>query len=169
MKCPPSPTNREPSRSSSRYQLRRVETTGVDEVAGAHGPVDPAEAVLQLGEQRGEPPVETDHQPVVAGALDGLHDPVELLVGQRQRLLDEHRLAALEGPAHEVGVGVVPGHHEDRVDRRGRPARRPRRSWRVSNPNLRWALTADSDRVVATPASVTPSCRARCGRSIDVA
>ena len=36
-----------------------------------------------------------------------------------------------------------------------------------SKPNLRWALTADSDRVVATRASVAPGCFPRCGSSID--
>ena len=37
--------------------------------------------------------------------------------GQRQRLLDEDRLAGLQRPADQVGVRGVPGHDEDRVER----------------------------------------------------
>ena len=82
----------------------------------ASGPGGPAEALLQIGEQRREPPVEPDHEPVVAGPLDGGQDLGELLLGEGERLLHEDGLAALQRLAGQTGVRVVPRHDEHGVE-----------------------------------------------------
>ena len=108
MKWPPSPVNREPSASSLRYQLSLASGPGVDQVPGRRGAARRTEALPHGRQQRGEAPVEADHEPVVAGLLDGLGDLVGLLAGQRQRLLDEDRLAGLQRPAYQLGMRGVP-------------------------------------------------------------
>ena len=95
----------------------RGQRARVDQVAGDRAGAGRAEVGLHLGQHRGEAPVEAHHQPVVAGLGDHLGDPVQLLAGQRERLLHEHRLAGLQRPADQVRVGGVAGHDEDRVQR----------------------------------------------------
>ena len=116
MKCPPSPTNRVPS-ARRRGTSSCVHPAGVDEVADRQRPAPVANVLGQLIDQRGEPAVETDHQPVVAGARDRVHDLLDLRLVERQRLLHEHGLAGLERTTHPVGVRAVTGHHEHRFDR----------------------------------------------------
>ena len=92
------------------------EPPGVDQVAQRDRLADLAEATPEVEEAGREAPVEPDHQAVVAGAGHRLLDARQLLVAERQRLLDVDRLAALESGADEVGVGAVPGGHEHGVE-----------------------------------------------------
>jgi hypothetical protein len=107
-------------------------------------PVSP-KRFAKADEERGEAPVEADHDPVVAGAPDDVEDAVDLCPGEGQGLLDEHGLALLERAADVGGVRVVPGDDEDGVHRRvGQDA-----SASVvvdSKPKVRWAFSAESDR-----------------------
>ena len=70
---------------------------------------------VNSGAKRRLKPTISRSLPVRATVVEQL---VELILGQRERLLDEHRLAALQCLAGELGVRVVTGDHEDSVDGR---------------------------------------------------
>ena len=115
-KCPPSPTNRDPSVSCRAYQLPCSSAARVHQVADRRGRDAAAEPRAGLAEQRGEAAVEPDLQPVVAGLVDGGEHVGQPGLVERERLLDEHRLARAQRTRGERGVRVVPGHDEHDVD-----------------------------------------------------
>ena len=80
----------------------RIQAAGIDEVPSRHGTRDGPKRSCRSVNERCESPVETDHDPVVAGSFDGVQDLGELLLGEGERLLDEDREAALEGLAHQA-------------------------------------------------------------------
>ena len=63
--------------------------------------------LLDHGQRRREPAVESDHQHRrrFEAAVHG-RDPIELVPGQRERLLDEHVLARFERTHDLIGVLV---------------------------------------------------------------
>src|SRR5439155_11933880 len=65
--------------------------------------------------RRGEPAIEADHQLPRAVAIGPL-DLLELLLGEREGLFDEHVLARFERLTDEPGVASVPREHEDQID-----------------------------------------------------
>ena len=81
-------------------------------------------------------------------AID-LDDPVELLASQREGLLHEDGLTRLQSTADQVRMRVMTGHDEDRVQFLSSSTASAFVD-AVVKPNRRWALTAESDRVVAT-------------------
>ena len=168
MKCPPSPTKREPS-AASRYQLLASMPPGVDEVADRQRPAATTKAIGQLIDQGCEPAVEPDHEPVVPGALHRVHDLPDLRLVERQRLLHEHGLARTRARDRRSSAWEWCRVTTNTASSAG--SERTSSAWVLtcSKPNLRWALTADSERVVATEASSTPSWAARWGSSIEVA
>ena len=139
MKWPPSPANREPSSSSFAVPAVGVEAARVDQIAGRHGLRAGPNRVFSRassGANRRLNPTMSRSLPVV---VDDVEDRVELVVGERERLLDEDRLPGLQGPADQVRMRVVPGHDEDRVERRRRRGRRlgVGRGGREAEPALR--------------------------------
>src|SRR5690348_1714320 len=95
----------------------RIEPTRVDEIPGRQRTPKRGQAVLQVREERREPPVEADHDSVVAALVDRFQNLGELIFAEGERLLDKNGAAALQGLADQAGMRVVPGDDEDRVER----------------------------------------------------
>ena len=70
---------------------------------------------LHLRQHGSKAAIEPDHQAIISSRFDGGQHAIELLVGERQRLLHEDGLTRLEGPAHQVGMGAMPGHDKHRI------------------------------------------------------
>ena len=95
----------------------RIQPPGVDVVADLQRPAPAPEGTLEVDQQRREAAVEADHQAVVAAVADRRQDRLELVRVDRQGLLDEHRLASLQGLAHHRRVRMVAGGDQHGVDR----------------------------------------------------
>ena len=151
-KWPPSPTKREPSSSLSRYQLSDASRPALTRYRAFVGSGDRPNRAPHLHEERSESTIESDHDPVVSGRIHRGEDAVELVRCQSQRLFHEHRLSRFERAARQVGMRTVSGDDEHGVDRSVLED-----GFRIGagipKPNLRCALTADSERRVATWAS----------------
>ena len=116
MKWPPSPAKRLPWRVGLAIPAAGLERPGVDGVVDDLRPAAAAPGVAQAGQDLREAAVEADHEPVVAGLGDRVPHGGKLFRRDRERLLDEHRLAGPQRLAHQEGVAVVPRRDQDRVD-----------------------------------------------------
>ena len=96
----------------------RREPSCVDQVPGVRRLGRSPEPFPHLHQERGESPVESDHDLVVAGGVHSGENAVELVRCQGQRLFDEDGFSRLEGAARQVGMGTVPSDDEHSVDRR---------------------------------------------------
>ena len=117
MKCPPSPVNRDPSSSSLRYQLSASSGPALTRYRVTEPPAGWPNrdfSCTSSGAKRRLNPTISRSLPVLVHDVD---DPVELVPGERQRLLDEDGLPGLQRAADQIRVGVMPGHDEDRVQR----------------------------------------------------
>ena len=169
MKWPPSPAKRDPSSSSWRYQLSASSRPALTRYRVIEPPMT-ARTATSAGRGRGAKrrlnPTMRRSLPVFSTTSRTRSSSARV---SASGFSTKTALTGLKGTAHQIRMGVMPRHDEDRVQIHRPPGRHPRWSTRYRNRSGagRWRPTVTCWWRRAF--SRTSAIRARCGSSIEEA